>query len=51
MNTRKLQELRTQYILGIINDQQYDRELDKLLELTDDEEERQIINSYKDRDI
>lgn len=48
---KKLQELRTNLLLGIINLKRYNEELDELLEKVDSEREKRLINSYKDVDI
>lgn len=48
---KTLRELKSQYLLGLIELKRYEKELDKLLEVVDDEFSKQIINSYKDKDI
>lgn len=46
-----LQELRTKLLLGIINLNRYNKELDELLEKVDSEREKRLIDSYRDVDI
>ena len=46
-----VQELYSRFIVGSINELTYQKELDKLLELEQDENTKQYIISFKDRDI
>ena len=48
---KRLQELKTNFILGLINFKRYNDELDELLEKVENEREKRLIISYKDVDI
>ena len=48
---KKLQELKSNLLLGLIDLKRYNKELDEILEKVDNEFDRQVVNSYKDVDI
>ena len=48
---KRLQELKTNLILGLINIKKYNEELDELLEKVDNIREKRLIASYRDVDI
>lgn len=45
---KRVQELRTQYILGLIPERRYLLELDRLLEMASDEKTKELIRRSKD---
>ena len=46
-----VQELESKLMNGVINEQLFQKELDRLLDLVTDEKTRKYIELHKDRDI
>lgn len=46
-----VQELESKLLTGIISEQFYRKELDRLLEMTNDERSKEYIKLHKDREI
>lgn len=48
---KSIQELKSKLLVGVINERFYQKELDHLLQIVDDEKTKQYIIFNKDRDV